>query len=125
MVGLMGPQLKVELYAREIKPGTVPPVEISRLYNSYMYRLTEVFIVKQGDTYRLVVIDKKDIICDETYKSAKGARIAFLKLNGYKLIEGSTANALWSKFVQPDYKWIEKHIPPLKKSLTPTTDGAS
>jgi hypothetical protein len=57
--------------------------------------------------YRLVVIHHGYLLTDETYKTPKGAKIAFLKFWNYKAWQEGV-KPQWSHFYPPETKWLEK-----------------
>ena len=83
------------------------PVKVSLLINSIYYFIESVFIMAVKDGYRLVVMHRGRLLTDRTYKSVKGARIAFLKLYGYKAWREG-ARAEWSIFYPPEPQWLNK-----------------
>jgi len=80
------------------------PVKISLLSNSVSFSFKHVFIMETAGAYRLIVIHQGKIKSDETYKTPKGAKIAFLKVFGYKAFEGGQ-KPQWTPFVKPDPDW--------------------
>jgi hypothetical protein len=98
------PSLNIELQQKEEKP-----IKISRLINSIYYFIESVFIIAEKQGYRLVAIHQGKLLTDQTYKTVKGARIAFLKMWSYKAWKEGV-KAKWSHFYPPDPKWLEKNI---------------
>lgn len=88
---------------------------ISVLETSIYYFLEHVFIIEDDGGYRLVVIHQKKLLTDRTYKTAKGARIAFLKLWSYKAWDEG-AKAKWTHFYKPDRDWISEKLDFLNKA---------
>ena len=96
------PSLNVELRQEE-----EIPIKISRLVNSIYYFIESVFIIAEKQGYRLVAIHQGNLLTDQTYKTAKGARIAFLKFWSYRVWRDGV-KPKWSHFYPPDPKWLEK-----------------
>ena len=82
---------------------------ISLLMNSAYFFLENVFIMRDEKEYNLIVIHKKKLFEFKTYKSAKGARIAFNALYRYKAYKKGV-KAEWTPFYRPDRKWLEKKL---------------
>ncbi len=93
-------------------------LKISILTNSLHYLLSRVFIFKEKGQYRLIVFNLGELLTDASYKTAKGARIAFLKLWSYRR-EIENAKPKWSHFYQPDVKWLQKNLDLIDKSHRP------
>lgn len=70
------------------------PRQISLLVNAVYFFIETVFILKLSDGYRLIAIHNNTLLCDGTYKTPKGAKIAFNKRYSYKA---------WKKGVKPDW----------------------
>jgi hypothetical protein len=87
---------------------------ISVLETSIYYFLEHVFIIKNDEGYRLIVIHQKKLLTDKTYKTAKGAKIAFLKFWRYKAWDEG-AKAKWTHFYKPDKNWIAEKLDSLHK----------
>jgi len=102
---------------RPKKQSDLPPIKerISVLETSIYYFLEHVFIIKERGRYRLVVIHHEKLLTDKIYKTAKGARIAFLKFWSYKAWEVD-AKATWTHFYKPDRDWISEKLDFLKKT---------
>ncbi len=83
--------------------------EIIRLINSYHYCLGLVFIVFDEKSYRLVVYRKGEIVTDQSYKTVKGTKIAFLKFFSF-MAHNEKIRANWSHIYTPDTKWLEKRL---------------
>ena len=96
------PSLNVEL-----RQENETPIKISRLINSIYYFIECVFIAVEEEGYRLVVIHQGNLLTDQTYKTAKGAKIAFLKFWSYRVWQEGV-KPKWSHFYPPDPKWLEK-----------------
>ncbi|MCP4213701.1 MAG: hypothetical protein GY765_03545 [bacterium] len=100
----------------DIKGGTMD-INISILITSIYFQLDRVFILNCREKYRLIVYHRGRMLTDVFYKSAKGARIAFLKEYGYKL-DDATRLVLESQKQQPvrwthfypldSTKWLER-----------------
>jgi len=73
------------------------------------YFLHYVFIVKEGERFRLVVIHNRRVLTDQRYESLRGARIAFSKYYEYKAWK-EDVKAQWTHFYQPDAKWLENKL---------------
>ena len=86
-------------------------VEISLLTNSIYYFLQCVFIIKEGEEFRLVVIHNNRVRTDKQFDSLRGARIAFTKLYD-ELAWEENVKAQWSHFYPPDAKWLEDKVKP-------------
>lgn len=82
-------------------------IKISLLLNSIYYFIESVFIMAVKEGYRLVVMHRGRLLTDQTYKTVKGARIAFLKLYGYKAWREG-ARAEWSIFYPPEPQWLNE-----------------
>ncbi len=85
------------------------PIEISILINYVYYFLETLFIMTVEGGYRLLVIHEGKLLTDKTYKTAKGARIAFSKLYGVRAWRDDV-KAEWSRFYSPDAGWVEKKL---------------
>jgi len=81
-------------------------LKVSILTNSVHYLLSRVFICKEKVQYRLIVFNQGKLLTDATYKTARGARIAFLKRWWYR---GDKENAKpkWTHFYTPEKNWLE------------------
>jgi hypothetical protein len=97
---------------------------ISRMINSVLYFLKFVFILKEGNHYRLVVIEHKNKIIDRKYKSLKGAKIACAKRlrNRFSNIE---MKPVWSFLYPADEKWIEDKLNRKNSMVTPPQPKAA
>lgn len=84
-------------------------IKISTLSNSMSFFIDAAYIVAKDENFRLVVIHNKRLLADENYKSAKGARIAFLKLFWYKAWK-EDVKPEWTHFYKPDRHWLRKLI---------------
>ncbi len=83
------------------------PIKVSLLINSIYYFIESVFIMAVKEGFRLVVIHQGRLLTDQTYKTVKGARIAFLKHYGYKAWREGT-KAEWSVFYPPESQWFHE-----------------
>ncbi len=80
-------------------------LKISTLSNAMNYFIQSVFILVEDGVYRLVAIHNDTVLTDECYKTAKGAKIAFLKLFWYRAWrEGIKPE--WTHFYLPDKMWL-------------------
>ncbi len=62
------------------------PVIISRLINSIYYFIEFVFLITENEGFRLVAIHQGKLLIDETYKTAKGAKVEHLPGNRGKTL---------------------------------------
>ena len=90
------------------KKKTACDVEVSILENSVYYFLSHVFIMKKSGMYWLVVLRDNRLLAYCSYKTAKGAKIAFSKLyeSGWK----EDVKAKWGPFFDPDNKWFNEKL---------------
>ncbi|MCP4653733.1 MAG: hypothetical protein GY858_10195 [Candidatus Omnitrophica bacterium] len=93
----------------ELRQENHSPVRISRLINSIYYFIENVFIASENESYRLVAVHHGNLLTNETYKTAKGARIAFFKFWSYRAWEEGV-KPKWSRFYPPDPEWLEKQL---------------
>ncbi len=101
----------------ELKQEAEGPINISLLINSIYYFIESVFIMVVKEGYRLVVIHHGRLLTDEIYKTARGARVAFLKRFGYKAWrEGVKAE--WSLFYAPESRWLDNRFSGKKRKKT-------
>lgn len=91
-------------------------VEVSVLANAVCYFVHNVFIVNQNGSYRLMVLHDNELLVDESYKTAKGAKIAFLKLYWYRAWQDAVKPD-WTHFYRPEADWMEKLEKSSAKSL--------
>lgn len=89
----------------ELEQKAENPINISLLINSIYYYIESVFIMAVKEGYRLVVIHQGRLLTDEIYKTARGARIAFLKRFGDKAWRDGV-KAEWSRFYPPESRWL-------------------
>jgi hypothetical protein len=85
-------------------------LKVSILMNSVHYLLSRVFIFKEKGQYRLIVFNQGKLLTDAKYKTAKGARIAFLKLWWYRK-ERENVMPKWTHFYTPEKNWFETWYP--------------
>ncbi len=93
----------------DVPPQAVEPLEVSVLLNSVLYFIESVMVVRHHGRYRLLAIHRGQVMADSTYDSSKGAKIAFLRIFGYKAWNESLTPD-WTAFYSPDQKWIKKRI---------------
>lgn len=82
---------------------------ISRMINSVFYFLKFVFILKEGNHYRLVVIQHRHKIIDMNYKTLKGAKIACIKRLRSRF-NNNEMKPEWSILYPADEKWLEDKL---------------
>jgi hypothetical protein len=92
---------------------------ISRMINSAFYFLKFVFILKEGNHYRLVVIQDRNKIIDMNYKSLKGAKIACTKRLRTSF-NNNEMKPVWSFLYPADEKWLKDKLNRKNSTLTPT-----
>ncbi len=83
------------------------PTRISLMVNSVYFFIESVFILETAEGYRLLAIHQGKLIADETYKTPKGARIAFLKFFGDKAWEEGV-KPQWTPFYPPEQPWLDE-----------------
>jgi hypothetical protein len=90
------------------KKQTACDVELSILENSVYYFLSHVFIMKKSGMYWLVVLRDNRLLTYCSYKTPRGAKIAFSKLyeSGWK----EDVKAKWGPFFNPDNKWLKEKL---------------
>lgn len=79
------------------------------LINAVYFFLESVFIVLEGNQYRLVVIHNRKLIVDERYDSMRGAKIAFYRMYKEKTCAKGMRNE-WSANYEPDKRWLSKKL---------------
>lgn len=84
-------------------------IEIASLSNSMNYFMNSVFILKENEGYRLLAFHNDLLLTDEMYKSAKGAKIAFLKLFWYRAWR-EDVKPEWTHFYIPDAEWLGEKL---------------
>ena len=74
---------------------------ISELKNSFKYKIRNALILCYGDYYQLIVINKNVLLMDESYKTAKGAKIAFMRKFSHRIFKHlkNRVRPEWSKFL--------------------------
>ena len=99
------PQL-TQTIIREFNKNPVEKPMISRLINSVHYFIRYVFIIQLEDTYRLVALNKRKVLFNKLFPTARGSRISFQKtFNDLACYPGVKAE--WSHFYSPDKQWLE------------------
>ena len=81
---------------------------ITTLVNSVLYFLQSVFIITDGNRYRLVVYHNKEVLADQSYETLRGAKIAFSKIFQCKAFLNSKAE--WSHLYPPEKEWLNKRL---------------
>jgi hypothetical protein len=99
-------QLELQLKVIQLKEEKMPMPKVSILTNSVHYSLFRVFIFEDKGQFRLIVFNQGKLLTDAIYKTARGARIAFLKLWGFQR-EADNVTAKWSHFYTPEKYWLE------------------
>jgi hypothetical protein len=87
-------------------------LEVSILENSVYYFLSHVFIMKKSGMYWIVVLRDNRLLTYCSYKTARGAKIAFSKLyeSGWK----ENVKAKWGPFFNPDNHWLGERLKKVK-----------
>ncbi|MCP5049596.1 MAG: hypothetical protein GY940_20670 [bacterium] len=80
--------------------------KISVLTNSLDFFLGSVFMLRDNESYRLVVMHNERVLIDEPYKTAKGAKIAFYRFCRYRVWKEGV-KPRWTPFYNPDVESIE------------------
>lgn len=93
----------------KLRPMPGDRTKISTLCNAVYFFFQRVFIISDNDTYRLIAIHNGELLADESYKTAKGAKIAFLKLYWYRAWREGV-KPQWTDFYIPDAKWLEERF---------------
>jgi hypothetical protein len=93
------PHLQLQVKAEEMP-------KVSILINSVHFSLFRVFIFEDKGQFRLLVFNQGKLLTDAIYKTARGARIAFLKIWGFQK-ETENVHAKWSHFYTPEKDWLE------------------
>jgi hypothetical protein len=91
---------------------------ISRMINSVFYFLKFVFILKEGNHYRLVVIQDRQKIIDMNYKTLKGAKIACTKRLRNRF-NNNEMKPVWSFLYPADEKWLKDKLNRKNSIITP------
>ena len=81
-------------------------LKVSILTNAVHYSLFRVYIFEDKGKFRLIVFNRGKLLTDEIYKTARAARIAFLKLWGFQR-ETEKVNAKWTHFHSPEKNWLK------------------
>lgn len=104
----MGQEVKMADKKPLVKLRLMPGKEtrISVLSNSVYYFFQRVFIITENNSYRLIAIHNGEILVDDRYKTAKGAKIAFLKLYWYRAWQDGV-KPQWTDFYTPDEEWLD------------------
>ncbi|MDQ1350150.1 MAG: hypothetical protein QG657_451 [Acidobacteriota bacterium] len=90
--------------------------KISMLVSSIYYFLDFVYIIAEGERFRLVVMHNKKLLTYRTYKTLSAARGAFSRLYGAKAWkEGLKPN--WSVFYHPAAKWLNERKKVIDKGI--------
>lgn len=92
------------------KPTEKKKIEISMLTNSHHYFIEWTFIVALDNHYRLIVINKGELLTDLPCESVRSARNVFSKhfsSRGWK----DDVRALWSPFYEPEPQWLTDKFP--------------
>lgn len=98
---------KEPLIELKVVPGE--KVSVSIMSNAIYYFFHRVFIITENNSYRLIAIHNGEILVDETYKTAKGAKIAFLKLYWYRAWQEGV-RPHWTDFYTPDEEWLRERF---------------
>ena len=80
---------------------------ISELKNFFKYEIQHALILFYQDYYRLIVIHENELLTDSTYKTFKGAKIAFCR----KFMNRAYKN--WNRKVDPiwsEFRKIQSNI---------------
>lgn len=79
------------------------------LTNSPIYFLDYVFIAFEENGYRLVASQRDVLVHNRSYKTLKGAKIAFVKTFQY-LAYFPELHPDWSHPYQPDKMWLDSRL---------------
>jgi hypothetical protein len=93
----------------ELKVAPGEKVKISVLGNAVYYFFQRVLIITEKKGYRLIAIHKGELLADATYKTSKGAKIAFLKLYWCRAGQEGVRPS-WTDFYTPDERWVQKRF---------------
>jgi len=96
-------QLRPDIRLNHEKEDGKKARRISLLINSIYFFIETVFILETADGYRLLAIHRNNVLRDETYKTARGAKIAYLKFFAYKAWEEGV-KPQWTPFYPPEEK---------------------
>lgn len=105
-------------------PAKTEKNRISRMINSVFYFLKFVFILKEGNHYRLVVIEHRNKIIDLKYKSLKGAKIACIRRLRHRF-NNREMKPVWSFLYPADEKWLKDKLNRKSSILTPPQPKAA
>ena len=94
-------QLKLDTRQQREKCEEKKIRRFSLLVNSVYFFIETVFILETPDGYRLIAIHQGKLLLDKTYKTPKGAKVAFLKFFAYKRWEDGV-KAQWTPFYPPE-----------------------
>lgn len=84
---------------------------IQRLKNSIHYGLESAFIMFTDEVHRLIVVNAGRVLIDESYRTLRGAKIAFAKyFRTDKMTEAITIKADWSHTYPVDTTWLEQYF---------------
>jgi len=89
-------------------------VQISILVTSIYYFLDFAFIISDENNFRLVVIHNGQLLTDKTYKTVKGAKIAFSRIYGYK-VWSEKIKPNWSDFYNPTAEWLNDRLKTIRQ----------
>ena len=79
------------------------------MINSFFYFFKFVFILKDDNRFRLVIIQENRKSLDRKYKTIKGAKIACAKW--LSLVSGSPeVKPVWSFLYPPDESWLQDKL---------------
>ncbi len=81
--------------------------KISILINSVYYFFDCVFIVQSVSDYRLIIYHNGGFFFDKTFRTLRGARIAFTKLFQERCWEKNKKSE-WSFFYEPGECWLKE-----------------
>jgi len=87
------------------------------MINSVFYFLKFVFILKEGNHYRLVAIEDRNKILDLNYKTLRGAKIACIKRLRTRF-NNSEMKPVWSFLYPADEKWLEDKLNRKNSTIT-------
>jgi len=102
--------MKSKLTPANIQENCEIPVKVCSLLNSVFYFFNWVYIIEERDNFRLVVFHNNQTVFNETYRTLRGARIAFSKFFGNRVFNDNLKPE-WSKFYEPEQKWMIQKTP--------------
>ncbi len=79
--------------------------KICTLINSIYYFVGSVFITDNQGNYRLIANHNGKLLFDKSYRTLRGAKIAFSKLFGPRSWRDNV-KAEWSDFYDADARWV-------------------